>query len=85
MKIILKDEEPVYQRARRLSPSEKQKVNDHISAWIQNGIVQPSLSDYASPVVLTEKKDGSTRLCVHYRQLNKKIIRDRYPLIEDQL
>ena len=49
--------------------------------------MQPSLSDYASPVVLTGKKDGSTRLCIDYRQLNKKIVRDRYPLplIEDQL
>lgn len=87
MKIILKNEEPVYQRARRLSPSEKEKVNSHINEWVQNGIVQPSLSDYASPVVLTGKKDGSTRLCIDYRQLNKKIVRDRYPLplIEDQL
>lgn len=49
--------------------------------------MQPSLSDYASPVVLTAKKDGSTRLCIDYKQLNKKIVCDRYPppLIEDQL
>lgn len=87
MSIILKDEEPVYQRARRLSVIEKEKVNNHISEWIRDGIVQPSLSDYASPVVLVEKKNGNTRLCVDYRQLNKKIVRDRYPLplIEDQL
>jgi len=87
MSIVLKDEEPVYQRARRLAPIEREKVNEHISEWIRDGIAQPSLSDYASPVVLVEKKDGSTRLCVDYRQLNKKIVRDRYPLplIEDQL
>jgi len=62
-------------------------VNEHISDWIQDGVAQPSLSDYASPVILVEKKDGSTKLCVDYRQFNKKIIRDRYPfpLIEDQL
>lgn len=56
-----------------------------ISKWIQDGIAQPSLSDYASPVVLVNKKDGNPRLCVDYRQL-KKIVRDRYPLllIEDQ-
>jgi len=85
MSIVLKDEEPVYQRARRLSPLEKEKVNEHISTWIRGGIAQPSLSDYASPIVLVKKKNGSTRLCVDYRQLNKKIVRDRYPLplIED--
>lgn len=87
MSIILKDEEPVYQRARRLSPIEREKVNTHINEWIRDGIARPSLSDYASPVVLVHKKDGNTRLCVDFRQLNKKIVRDRYPLplIEDQL
>lgn len=87
MSIVLKDEEPVYQRARRLSPIEREKVNAHINEWLRDGIAQPSLSDYASPVVLVDKKDGNTRLCVDYRQLNKKIIRDRFslPLIEDQL
>lgn len=87
MSIILKDEEPVYQRARRLSLIEREKVNAHISEWLRDGIVQPSLSDYASPVVLVDKKNGKTRLCVDYRQLNKKIVRDRFPLplIEDQL
>lgn len=47
--------------------------------------MQPSLSDYASPMV--DKKNGKTRLYVDYRQLNKKIVRDRFPLplIEDQL
>ena len=50
-------------------------------------MIQPSVSDYASPVVLVKKKDRSSKLCVDYRALNKKIIKDRYPLplIEDQL
>jgi hypothetical protein len=58
-----------------------------VDEWIREGIVQPSLSEYASPVVLARKKDGSIRLCVDYQQLNKKIIKDRYPLplVEDQL
>ncbi|CAK9833038.1 Transposon Tf2-9 polyprotein [Anthophora retusa] len=87
MSIVLKDEEPVYQRARRLSMLERDEVNMHIREWLRDGIVQPSLSDFASPVVLVRKKDGSSRLCVDYRQLNQKIIKDRYPLplIDDQL
>jgi len=54
---------------------------------MREGIVQPSLSEYASPVILAKKKDGSIRLCVDYRQLNGKVIKDRYPLplVEDQL
>lgn len=76
MTIVLRDDEPVYQRPRRLSPSEKEKVSAHVNEWLTAGIIQPSLSDYASPVVLVKKKTGETRLCVDYRQLNKKIIKD---------
>ncbi|CAK9834317.1 Transposon Tf2-9 polyprotein [Anthophora retusa] len=87
MTIVLKDDEPVFQRARRLSPSERDTVNEQVQEWLRDGIVQHSLSEYASPVVLVKKKDGSSRLCVDYRLLNRKIARDRYPLplIEDQL
>jgi len=54
---------------------------------MRDGIIQPPLSEFASPVVLAKKKDNFIRLCVDYRQLNKKIVKDRYPLpiIEDQL
>lgn len=87
MTITLKDEEPVYQRARRLSALEEDQVNAQISEWMDDDIVRPSWSQYASPVVLAKKKDGTARLCIDYRQLNKKIVKDRYPLpvIEDQL
>lgn len=46
-----------------------------------------STSDFISPVVRVGKKNGLRRLCVDYRMLDKKIIKDRYPLpsIEDQL
>ena len=49
--------------------------------------MKESISEYASPVVLTSRKNGDPRLCVDYRVLNKKIIRDRYPLplVEDIL
>lgn len=71
MKLVLKDEEPMYQSARRLSASEKEIVNAQIDQWITDGIVQPSTSSYASPVVLVRKKDDSYRLCVDYRMMNK--------------
>jgi len=87
MNLVLKDSEPVYQRARRLSPRDRTEVDAQVSEWLREGIIQPSLSEYASPVVLVQKKNGKTRLCVDYRKLNKKVIKDRYPLplIEDQI
>lgn len=66
MTIVLRDDEPVYQRPRRLSPSEKERVSAHVNEWLTAGIIQLSLSDYASPVVLVKKKTGETRLCVDY-------------------
>ncbi|XP_017467881.1 PREDICTED: uncharacterized protein K02A2.6-like [Rhagoletis zephyria] len=87
MRLVLKDNEPVYQKARRLPPIERDIVNKQVAEWESQGIVRPSSSDYASPVVLTKKKNGSHRLWVDYRLLNRKIVRDRFPLplIEDQL
>lgn len=66
MTITLRDDEPVYQKARRLSQSERDIVNAQIDEWERQGIVRPSFSDFASPVVLVKKKDGSHRLCVDY-------------------
>lgn len=79
--------DPVHQNPRRLSEVQRCEVNKIIDQWIRDNIIRPSVSEYASPIVLVVKKNGELRLCVDYRLLNKKIIRDRYPLplIEDQL
>lgn len=87
MKIILKNEEPIYQRPRRLSILEKEEVDKQIEEWLEEGIIKESSSDFASPIVLVKKKNGATRICCDYRKLNKVIVKDRFPLplIEDVL
>lgn len=77
--IVLKDDERVYHNPRRLAQSEKQIVEQQISDWLKEGIIAPSTSEYASPILLTKKKDGTMRLCVDYRRLNQKIVKDRFP------
>jgi hypothetical protein len=54
---------------------------------LTNGVIQPSVSPWASPIVLVKKKDGKQRFCIDFRQLNKVTIRDGYliPRIEDCL
>lgn len=87
LSLVLKDEIPVYERARRLAPAERSQVNAIIQDWLREGIIRSSASEYASPIVLAKKKDGASRLCVDYRKLNRKVVKDRYPLplIEDCL
>ncbi|KAK9751620.1 Reverse transcriptase (RNA-dependent DNA polymerase) [Popillia japonica] len=86
-KIILEDEVPIHQQPRRLSLHEMKEVDKQLEEWLQQGVIRPSASDFASPIVLVKKKDGTTRICIDYRKLNRKIIKDRYPLpiIEDQI
>lgn len=87
LKILLTEEKEIFQRPRRLSEIEKAEVDRITSSWLNEKIIRPSNSRYAQGVVLSAKKDGSTRLCVDYRRLNRLIIPDRYPLplIDDQL
>ncbi|GFV99425.1 retrovirus-related Pol polyprotein from transposon 17.6 [Trichonephila clavipes] len=87
MRIILKDEEPVCQHPRRLAFTQRQEVNKQIEEWLNEGIIRPSSSEYASPIVMVKKKDGSSRMCIDYRKLNQKLVKDKFPLpiIEDVL
>ncbi|GFW14752.1 transposon Tf2-9 polyprotein [Trichonephila clavipes] len=64
----------------RLSLPEKRGVEKKIDEWLEQGIIRESCSDFTSPVVVCKKKDGTMRLFRLYRKLNKKIIKDRYPL-----
>ncbi|GFW94658.1 retrovirus-related Pol polyprotein from transposon 17.6 [Trichonephila clavipes] len=61
MSIILKDDIPVCQRARRLYCSEKLQVNNQIDDWLQQGIIRESCSDYCSPIVLSKKVNGAMK------------------------
>jgi hypothetical protein len=55
-------------------------VEDQLAKMLQLGVVRPSSSPWAAPVVLTPKKDGDRRFCIDYRRLHAVTAKDRYPL-----
>ncbi|XP_017484587.1 PREDICTED: uncharacterized protein LOC108373235, partial [Rhagoletis zephyria] len=87
MRIILKDETPIFSRPRRMALTEQSIVDDQIEEWLEKNIIEESNSEFTSPIVLVKKHDGSARLCVDFRRINKVIVKDHFPLplIEDQL
>ena len=78
--IPLTNSNPVRQRYRRIPPAQFTQVKEHVHELLRKGIVRPSNSPYASPIVVVQKKTGEIRLCVDYRELNARTRRDAYPL-----
>lgn len=74
------DAAPVRQAVRRLPPARREEVRGLLGEMLEKDVIQPSVSPWASPIVLVKKKDGSTRFCVDYRKLNELTRKDAYPL-----
>ena len=85
--INLEDERPFKQRHRQIPGSMYDEVKQHLQELLEAKVIQKSHSPWASNIVLVRKKDKSLRLCVDYRQLNQRTIKDAYalPRIEEVL
>ncbi|XP_050563099.1 uncharacterized protein LOC126912845 [Spodoptera frugiperda] len=87
MEIKLTNTTPIVYRPYKLSYNEKLVVREIIRDLLDKGIIRESRSEYASPIILVKKKDGSDRMCVDYRALNRITEKERYPLplIDDHI
>lgn len=79
-RIELSDEHPFKQKYRRIPPAMIDEVRSHIKDLLAAGIIRPSYSHFSSNVVLVRKSDGTLRLCIDYRQLNSRTVKDNYAL-----
>jgi len=71
---------PIAQRNRQLPHSVRGEIVDKIKELLDQGIIQESSSDWASPIVPVRKKNGEIRMCIDYRRLNEATIKDNSPL-----
>jgi len=71
---------PIRQYPRRLPYAFRSETKAQVEGMLEQGVIQPSSSPWASPIVLVKKKDGTFRFCVDYRKLNSVTKKDAHPL-----
>ncbi|GJY08602.1 putative reverse transcriptase domain-containing protein [Tanacetum coccineum] len=71
---------PVARAPYRLAPSEMKELAEQLQELSDKGFIRPSSSPWGAPVLFVKKKDGSFRMCIDYRELNKLTVKNRYPL-----
>ncbi|GJR44901.1 putative reverse transcriptase domain-containing protein [Tanacetum coccineum] len=71
---------PVAWEPYRLAPSEMKELSDQLQELSDKGFIRPSSSPWGVPVLFVKKKDGSFRMCINYRELNKLTVKNRYLL-----
>ncbi|GJW21659.1 putative reverse transcriptase domain-containing protein [Tanacetum coccineum] len=77
--------EPISKAPYRMAPVELKELKEQLQEMLENGFIRPSVSPWGAPVLFVKKKDGSMRLCIDYRELNRITIRNRYPLPEQDI
>ncbi|XP_073033805.1 uncharacterized protein [Primulina eburnea] len=71
---------PISKAPYRMAPAELKELKEQLQELLEKKQVRPSASPWGAPVLFIKKKDGSMRLCIDYRELNKITIKNKYPL-----
>jgi hypothetical protein len=78
---------PISKAPYKMASSELKELKEQLQKLLDKGFIHPSISRWGAPVLFVKKKDGSMRMCIDYQELNKVMIKNRYPLprIDDLL
>jgi hypothetical protein len=71
---------PISKAPYRISTLELKELQLQLEEILKKGYIHPSVSPWGAPVLFVKKKDGTLRLCIDFRQLNKVIVKNKYPL-----
>ena len=72
---------PISKAPYRMAPVELAELKVQLQDMLDKGQIRPSVSPWGAPILFVKKKDGSLRLCIDYRELNKVTIKNKYPLL----
>ena len=74
---LIPDTEPISIPPYRMAPAELRELKAQLEELLSKGFIRPSISPWGAPVLFVKKKNGSLRLCIDYRQLNRVTIRNQ--------
>ena len=76
---------PMSRAPYRMAPTELNELKSQLQELLDKGFIRPSVSPWGAPVLFVKKKDGTLRMCIDYRHINKVTVKNKYPLprIED--
>ncbi|KAL5546420.1 hypothetical protein UlMin_006107 [Ulmus minor] len=77
---VLPGTAPISKAPYRMAPAELKELQTQLQELLEKGFIRPSHSPWGAPVLFVKKKDGTLRMCIDYRGLNKVTIKNKYPL-----
>ena len=72
---------PMSRAPYRMAPTELEELKSQLQELLDKGFIRPSVSPWGAPVLFVKKKDGTLRMCIDYRQINKVTVKNKYPLL----
>ena len=77
---VVPDIAPIFMSPYRMAPTELKELKEQLQELLDKGFIRPSTSPWGTLVLCVKKKDGTLRMCIDYRELDKVTIKNKYPL-----
>ena len=72
---------PISRAPYRMTPTELKELKTQLQELLDKGFILPSVSPWGAPILFVKQKDGTLRMCIDYRQINKVTDKNKYPLL----